>query len=144
MTESNWLCFVAKRARECHSNYIIAPSGTQTVEGTSFQSTVRQLPPEARVSTVYTFFEPSAEDLLVAEAAGIRVVYFAVSKHDAARFAHRVRTQTIQRAREWVLENHVAKWSANDPTIPRDTDPGPEREDAVTESVQTVQNDTQG
>ncbi len=143
MTDTNWLCYAAKRARECRSNYVVILHGKQTVEGTSFQQTLCNVP-EPKGLTVYCFLEPGPEDLLAAEAAGIRAVYYAISKHDAARFAHNVKAQTIRGAREWVLQNHVAKWSANDPSVSQNTDPEPERQDTTRQALSSVQGDTQG
>ena len=145
MTETNYLCWVARRARECHSNYVAIPCPPgATIESRRFQDALRIVPRAGLIA--FCFLEPSAEDLIAAEAAGIRAVYYGISKHDAARLIHNLKPRTIQRAREWILENHVenhvVKWGANDSTVSKDTGPGSERDDLDSQIIPRIQTDT--
>lgn len=112
MTPTNYLCRAAREATARKTNYVIAvhDSGALT-QGADLQAALKDAAPG---STLYFFCEPGLGELLLAEQAGVKAIYYAVSKHDALRrglYPPRLRPQTVQRARAAILNDYVATWN---------------------------------
>ena len=117
MTPLNYLCRAAYEAKARKANYVIVvhDSGALT-QGTDLQAA---LTGDARDATLCFFCEPGLSELMLAEAAGVKAVYYGVSKHDALRhglYPRHLKPQLVQRARETILREYVATWNSPPPS----------------------------
>jgi hypothetical protein len=112
MTPTNYLCRAAREAKARKANYVIVvrDSGALT-EGTDLQAALKD---GAHGATLYFFCEPALNELILAKAAGVKAVYYGVSKHDAGRYGlypPRLKPEMVQRARETILKDYVVTWN---------------------------------
>ncbi len=111
MTPLNFLTCAAKHAKVLKSNYVIAGHDGRAV----FQGTDLREAKNLDGVTLYFFCEPSLGELTVAAAAGVKAVYYGISKHDALRhglFPAHLRPQVVQRIRRTILDEYAATWAA--------------------------------
>lgn len=81
MNAVNYLCYAAKQAAG-QTNYFVVVRDKIIAQGPDLRAALNQ---DVRGAKLYTLFEPNPEELLLASNAGVRAVYFALSKHDAVR-----------------------------------------------------------
>ena len=105
-----FLCCAARHALEGKSNFVIAArDGRVIVQGSDTRDV---LAADVRGASLYSFCEPSMEELLAAHAAGVEKVYCGISKQDAIRCGLVPLTaKKLQRTREEILTKYVEKWN---------------------------------
>jgi len=111
MTPHNFLTCAAKHAKALRSNYVIAGRDGRVL----FQGTDLREAKNLDGVTLYFFCEPSLSELSAAAAAGVKAVYYGISKHDALRhglYPAHLRPQVIQRIRRTILDEYAATWAA--------------------------------
>lgn len=106
MNAVNYLRYAATQAAG-KTNYVVAVArGGIVARGPDLRAALSQ---DVCGATLYSLFEPSPEELLLASNAGVKAVYFALSKHDAVRLGVTpLVPQCVRYAREAILE----RWNA--------------------------------
>jgi len=82
MSAVNYLCYAAKQAAGKTNYFVMVRDKMIIAQGPDLRAALNQ---DVRGAKLYMLFEPNPEELLLASNAGVRAVYFALSKHDAAR-----------------------------------------------------------
>jgi len=111
MTPAEWLFAAAKRGIEGHSNYFyVVRHGQIVAKALHLQAA---LSADANDCTLYAFCEPTPTEIGLAEAHGIRQIFYGISKRDGKKLGiYRVglRPIRVRRAREEILERWLPKW----------------------------------
>jgi len=110
VTPLNFLTCAAKHAKALKANYVIAGRDGKVV----FQGTDLREAKNLDGAVLYFFCEPGLGELLSASAAGVKAVYYGISKHDAVRhglYPAHLRPLVIQRIRRTILAEYAAMWT---------------------------------
>jgi hypothetical protein len=110
MTPRNHLFCAAKHAKANRSNFVIVVRNNVTLsQGSDLRDALKG---DVAGATLYSFCEPSMEELLLASVAGIKKVVCGISKQDAVRYGLVPLTVSKpKRVRETILERYVETWN---------------------------------
>jgi hypothetical protein len=111
----NYLCYAAKCAKAGKSNFnLVVRNGKLIAQGPDLRDVVKG---DVAGGTLYSFCEPSMEELLLASAAGIKEACCGISKQDAVRHGLvPLALKKPQHARETILTEYVETWNEFHPT----------------------------
>jgi len=111
MNTTQYLCHVAYKARSLRSNYVVLVKNDRVVgRGRNLRDA---LTAEARGATLYTFSEPSWDEVSLAAEAGIDRIYYAVSNWDLARhglYPDSLNPRPVRYSRDIVIKQYLETW----------------------------------
>jgi len=107
MTPANCLYCAARHAKTLKSNYVVAARHAHVV----FQGPDLRDAENLDGATLYFFCEPCLSEVAAAAGAGVKAVYYGVSKHDALRlglYPAALQPQVDRHVRRTILKEYFA------------------------------------